>query len=329
MSASGGVGEPFLNHLVAVLSIYELGAYPAPVPRYDGPHDWHTETILRSLSAIVKRLDVAEETVKSLKMAESWPVSADTAHPKKRRSIEMEDRNHLISSNNKPPPFNRALSSTATESTYVSSSLSNGSSSSAGSDLRNRHPSPDSSSTDFEMSDSSSESEATPLRQRPPFPNGLALSGAGENRSPSALAMAISLDGLKGSIDPSKMFNRSLAPNAEPTSAPATSAIEHVVCPTCGCKVNDGYPLPLNGIFSSAPEGSPLVVPPGPLATAAFESGMSAMEELRLLKTQVQDVSRVCQAVARGDLSQKITVPVQGVVMVQLKDVINSMVSMT
>ena len=40
----------------------------------------------------------------------------------------------------------------------------------------------------------------------------------------------------------------------------------------------------------------------------------------------VQDVARVCNAVARGDLSQKITVVVQGVVMVQLKDVINTMV---
>ena len=38
------------------------------------------------------------------------------------------------------------------------------------------------------------------------------------------------------------------------------------------------------------------------------------------------DVARVCNAVARGDLSQKITVVVQGVVMVQLKDVINTMV---
>lgn len=83
----------------------------------------------------------------------------------------------------------------------------------------------------------------------------------------------------------------------------------------------------IGNAFGGSPEGSPLVVPPGPLATAAFESGMSAMEELKLLKTQVQDVSRVCQAVARGDLSQKITVPVQGVVMVQLKDVINTMVS--
>lgn len=86
----------------------------------------------------------------------------------------------------------------------------------------------------------------------------------------------------------------------------------------------------INGIFGAptSDESSPLVVPPGPLATAAFESGMSAVEELKLLKTQVQDVSRVCQAVARGDLSQKITVPVQGVVMVHLKDVINTMVSL-
>lgn len=82
----------------------------------------------------------------------------------------------------------------------------------------------------------------------------------------------------------------------------------------------------VNSTFNGSPGGSPLVVPPGPLAVAAFESGMSAVEELRLLKAQVQDVARVCNAVARGDLSQKITVPVQGVVMVQLKDVINTMV---
>lgn len=49
-------------------------------------------------------------------------------------------------------------------------------------------------------------------------------------------------------------------------------------------------------------------------------------QELQLLKDQVQDIARVCNAVARGDLSQKITVPVQGIVMVQLKDVINTMV---
>ncbi|OCH85135.1 hypothetical protein OBBRIDRAFT_713985, partial [Obba rivulosa] len=64
----------------------------------------------------------------------------------------------------------------------------------------------------------------------------------------------------------------------------------------------------------------------GPLTAAAFESGLSAVEELKLLKTQAQDVARVCNAVARGDLSQKITVPVQGVAVVQLKEVLNAMV---
>ena len=34
----------------------------------------------------------------------------------------------------------------------------------------------------------------------------------------------------------------------------------------------------------------------------------------------------MCNAIARGDLNQKITVPVQGVMMAQLKDVINTMV---
>jgi len=67
-------------------------------------------------------------------------------------------------------------------------------------------------------------------------------------------------------------------------------------------------------------------VPPGLLSAAAFESGMSTVEELRLLKAQVSDVARVCKAVVDGDLTQKITVPVQGPVMVQLKDVINTMV---
>lgn len=56
------------------------------------------------------------------------------------------------------------------------------------------------------------------------------------------------------------------------------------------------------------------------------ESGLSAQDELRLLKAQVQDIARVCKAVAFGDLSQHITVPVQGHVMVELKDIINQMV---
>lgn len=97
------------------------------------------------------------------------------------------------------------------------------------------------------------------------------------------------------------------------------NGVSNGTSPTCGENGDS------NGINSNG--SSPMIVPSmGPLAHAAFESGMSAVEELKLLKAQVQDVARVCNAVARGDLSQKITVPVQGVVMVQLKDVINTMV---
>ncbi|KAJ7482787.1 hypothetical protein FB451DRAFT_1129767 [Mycena latifolia] len=72
---------------------------------------------------------------------------------------------------------------------------------------------------------------------------------------------------------------------------------------------------------------SPGVVPAGgALANAANQGGLDALEELRLLKDQVRDVSRVCNAVATGDLTQKIIVPVQGDLMVQLKKVINTMV---
>ena len=70
----------------------------------------------------------------------------------------------------------------------------------------------------------------------------------------------------------------------------------------------------INNMFSGSPGGSSLVVPPVPLTAAAFGGGMSAVKELRLLKARVQDVARVCNAVARGNLSQKITIPIQGVV---------------
>ena len=59
---------------------------------------------------------------------------------------------------------------------------------------------------------------------------------------------------------------------------------------------------------------------------ASAESGLSAEEELHLLRAQVRDIARVCKAVALGDLSQHIMVPVQGPVMVELKEIINQMV---
>ncbi|KAL4402335.1 histidine kinase osmosensor [Malassezia pachydermatis] len=59
---------------------------------------------------------------------------------------------------------------------------------------------------------------------------------------------------------------------------------------------------------------------------ASAESGLSAEEELHLLRAQVRDIARVCKAVALGDLTQHIMVPVEGPVMVELKEIINQMV---
>lgn len=57
--------DPFQSHLVALLSLYELQPYPhaLPIPRYDGPTDWQTDSILRSLGVIARRMYAAEESL--------------------------------------------------------------------------------------------------------------------------------------------------------------------------------------------------------------------------------------------------------------------------
>ncbi|SJL18213.1 related to nik-1 protein (Os-1p protein) [Armillaria ostoyae] len=99
-------------------------------------------------------------------------------------------------------------------------------------------------------------------------------------------------------------------------------------CLSCGAWADDSGTI--NRTSSSSihiPPGSPSVVAAGgTLDTAAGVSRMSAVDELKLLKDHVQDVARVCNAVANGDLSQKITIDVRSEVMVKLKDAINTMV---
>ncbi|KAF8884648.1 hypothetical protein BD779DRAFT_1400668, partial [Infundibulicybe gibba] len=63
--------DPFHSHLVALLSIYELGPPSAPIPRYDGPSDWQTESILRSLTAMAQRMYTAEESLAAIKAADA------------------------------------------------------------------------------------------------------------------------------------------------------------------------------------------------------------------------------------------------------------------
>ncbi|KAF9244483.1 hypothetical protein BU15DRAFT_13943, partial [Melanogaster broomeanus] len=69
---SNRLDDPFLTHLIALLSAYELCPSSTPSPRYDGPSNWQTDSILRSLAAVARRMYTAEDTLTSIKNSESW-----------------------------------------------------------------------------------------------------------------------------------------------------------------------------------------------------------------------------------------------------------------
>jgi len=269
--------HPFLSHLVALLSIYDLEPNPRasagtpaiPLPRYEGPRDLQTDAIERSLAKIAHRMRLAEE---KLGAVHPWTPRRDFDY-----DTEPDD------------------------------------------DYLNRTPTARRSSQDLSVD---------------PFDLAPKVSQLKEFKSARAPSpMQISLEGLQHVPDPAK-FQPLRTPGGSSVYSPSSAHPSPYQCPTCRRPVIsrtktssvNGHGVAGPGSYQPSPDGSPLVVPPGPLSAAAFESGMSAVEELRLLKAQVQDVARVCKAVADGDLTQKITVPVQGPVMVQLKDVINTMV---
>lgn len=81
----------------------------------------------------------------------------------------------------------------------------------------------------------------------------------------------------------------------------------------------------LDDLDEDKPEYIMIQVPKGPLEWTTQYS-LDPVEELKWLKMQVSDIARVCQAVSRGDFTHRITIPVESVVMVQLRDVVNNMV---
>ncbi|KAG5221486.1 hypothetical protein IMY05_C4392000400 [Salix suchowensis] len=52
--------DPFRSHLVKLLYLYQAGPPALPLPTYDGPSDESTDTILRLLGNLTKRLHDAE-----------------------------------------------------------------------------------------------------------------------------------------------------------------------------------------------------------------------------------------------------------------------------
>ena len=85
----------------------------------------------------------------------------------------------------------------------------------------------------------------------------------------------------------------------------------------------------INGSSPNGPVSQTLVTKSSsttPSSDAGRDSPLSPEKELELLRAQVRDIARVCRAVAMGNLENKITVPVEGPIMSELKEVINGMV---
>ena len=99
--------------------------------------------------------------------------------------------------------------------------------------------------------------------------------------------MTIFLDGLSPSIDLSDFFTQAYRnTRAHPADSHSALSAAHAPCPSCGKLVSDPGMVP--GYSETSPDSSPLVLM-DPLAAVAFESGMSAVEEFRLLKAQVSE----------------------------------------
>ncbi|KIK44484.1 hypothetical protein CY34DRAFT_618288, partial [Suillus luteus UH-Slu-Lm8-n1] len=175
-----GLLHPFLSHLIALLSTYELCPMSTPSPRYDGPADWQTDTILRSLGAVARRMYTAEDTVASIKASECWQTNGPET--KKRRSSSTNTNSNLT---------------------------------------------PTVESIDIDMQDADSTNGEASNDHTP----------VGKPYSARAGSMSLSLDGLPNHIDAATLL-RSFASGSS-TSAPSTSHIEHMACPTCGKVITD------------------------------------------------------------------------------------------
>ncbi|KXN83025.1 hypothetical protein AN958_01913 [Leucoagaricus sp. SymC.cos] len=421
-------GDPFLRHIVLLLSVYEIGTKAAPPPIWHGPETWQTISITRAIKALGERLWMAEEAMRSLqrslaKYEPDAPVSFPAAVPPLDAEFpsrygyfpRIDGLGDSLSSvpasttttghgSGKPDGGSTASKPTAEVSNNINklfvvdhtftplgasketSSTTKNASSPPSKSSRNKTWKSTTNSTTKQpsatVSPSSSSSSTPTPRSTKTVPN-----SKPDKNSPSASASPATNGGSSGSTTRPSLSLGTLPPtldsnhyaNLQPnhiahaqalasngsssgsTSAPPTS---HAFCPTCGKTISDPMVLPLYagygvirpyavltagivngyglGPFGLGPLGgtagmgngeggdadssginssgsSPMIVPSmGPLAHAAFESGMSAVEELTLLKAQVQDVARVCNTVAKGDLSQKIIVPVQGVLYFRL-----------
>lgn len=132
-----------------------------------------------------------------------------------------------------------------------------------------------------------------------------------------------------------KQSTNSMTPKPTVTTTTGPGGSFQVSCPTCGrCWI---YPPSSTSTTTTGTNTTPekaavesdptlMGIPPGPAIPAISDSGLSVEEENIWLRALVVDAARVCGAVSKGDLNQKITAPAKGSAMINLKEIINVMV---
>ncbi|KAI0919647.1 hypothetical protein AcV5_001656 [Taiwanofungus camphoratus] len=241
------IGHPFIQHLVAVMSAYESGSVSSLLLRYDGPSDTDTDTVLRSLGNITRRMYTAEAALASISASES-----SGPESKKRRS--------------------------------------------GGDSIPMASSSASSSRSDTPMRDITETNAATHAAPEPP-----------------TRAADRPLQTGPSSVNESGLV-------AAPPTAP-----EDVLCPSCGKLVTDSDTLAKVRTSLGEPMSSQLHFLSRPVGSLP-DGSMSLKDELDMTKAIMQDVIRVCNSIARGDLSQRMTVHTMGVVYFHLKECINDLV---
>lgn len=285
--------DAFRSHLIALVSAYQLGPTSGvPVPRYDGTRDWQTETILVCLSEFARRMWAAEETVVRLQ-----------------KEARRRDRRRAKGKRNG----------------------------------QNGNGSIDDDSWDDicdSIDDSDSDEESVVLRGIPRHeyePSLIKSNGHGGYGYGNGLSLRdVNRDHYYHNHSRASKNTNNLSPKPTVTTTTGAGGTFQVSCPTCGrCWI---YPpsstsattgaTPTVENVGAAENDSVLMglLPPGPAIPAISDSGLSIEEENVWLRALVVDAARVCGAVSKGDLNQKITAPAKGSAMTNLKEIINVMV---
>ncbi|KAM6499789.1 hypothetical protein JOM56_005297 [Amanita muscaria] len=307
--------DAFRSHLIALISAYQLGpSSGVPVPRYDGQRDWQTETILGCLSEFARRMWLAEETIYRLK--------------KQQRKARRRARKYGIGANagngailgNDPSLGNNA----------------NGPGS-AGSHLGNDWFNDWDNEDDYDDGEDNDDEDIGVLRGTPRYEYEPSLIKAtitnGQHRDSNGIGLyfhGISLRDVNRDRD-ILSINKPSAPlplstKTASTATTAAAGSSQVSCPTCGrfwsYPVSTAITAASNGSAVTEADGASLVAP----KVLPSDSGLPVEEENVWLRALVVDAARVCDAVSKGDLNQKITAPSQGSAMTNLKEIINEMV---